>query len=79
MSAADKLILMANQIARNLEALGEAEAIGATAEHIRKYWAPQMRAAMKTHIEREEGRGLSAIALQALQDVVAPEGTRRDG
>jgi formate dehydrogenase subunit delta len=35
---------MANQIARNLAALGKEEAIAATAGHIRDFWDPRMKA-----------------------------------
>ncbi|EGD59521.1 formate dehydrogenase, delta subunit [Novosphingobium nitrogenifigens DSM 19370] len=35
---------MANQIAVNLAAQGEAEAIAQTAEHIARFWEPRMKA-----------------------------------
>ena len=38
---------MADQIARNFAAQGEAEAIAATAEHIRLFWDPRMKAAIR--------------------------------
>ncbi|MEA3261965.1 MAG: formate dehydrogenase subunit delta [Pseudomonadota bacterium] len=41
-----RLIYMANQIARNLAAQGEAAAIAATAQHIRDFWDPRMKAAI---------------------------------
>lgn len=37
---------MANQIARNLAAQGEEAAIAATAQHIRDFWDPRMKAAI---------------------------------
>lgn len=37
---------MADQIARNLAAGGEEEAIAGTAEHIQLYWDPRMKAAI---------------------------------
>jgi formate dehydrogenase subunit delta len=42
----NRLAYMANQIARNFAAQGEAEAIAATAQHIRDFWDPRMRAAI---------------------------------
>lgn len=39
-----RLIYMANQIARNFAAQGEDEAVAATADHIRKFWDPRMKA-----------------------------------
>ena len=43
---ADRLVYMANQIARNFAAQGEEAAIAATAEHIRLFWDPRMKAAI---------------------------------
>lgn len=42
----DKLTYMANQIARNLAAQGEEEAIALTAQHLKDYWDPRMKAAI---------------------------------
>ena len=41
------LIYMANQIARNLAAQGEAVAIAQTAQHLRDFWDPRMIAAIR--------------------------------
>lgn len=43
-----RLAQMVNQIARNLTAQGEAEAVMQTAKHIRDFWDPRMRAALLT-------------------------------
>jgi formate dehydrogenase subunit delta len=43
----DSLIRMANQIAANLAAQGEAAAAEQTAQHIRLYWDPRMKAALR--------------------------------
>ena len=66
MSGIDKLVRMANQIARNFEVKGVAEAIAATADHIRKFWDPRMRAAIDEHVRLTGGSDLTPIALQAL-------------
>ena len=42
-STTDRLVYMANQIARNFEAIGHEAAAVATADHIASYWDPQMR------------------------------------
>jgi formate dehydrogenase subunit delta len=42
----ERLRYMACQIARNFAMQGEDEAIAATAEHIRLYWDPRMKAAI---------------------------------
>ena len=41
-----RLRYMADQIARNFAAQGEEAAAAATAEHIRLYWDPRMKAAI---------------------------------
>ncbi|MBU6267013.1 MAG: formate dehydrogenase subunit delta [Sphingomonadales bacterium] len=56
---------MANQIAANLAARGEETAIAETAEHIRLYWDPRMKAGIRAAPE-----GLSPIARAALQRLV---------
>lgn len=44
MSNQDRLIYMANQIARNLDAMADGVAVEAVADHIASFWAPRMRA-----------------------------------
>lgn len=39
----DKLIYMANQIARSFRTRGHDAAVAATAEHISNFWEPRMR------------------------------------
>lgn len=67
-SGADRLVRMANQIARNLEAQGREAAIMQTAAHIKKFWDPRMRAGLKAYID-EGGDELSDIALAAFQSL----------
>ena len=43
MSTEDRLIYMANQIARNLEALGPEHSVQMVADHIRDFWDPSMK------------------------------------
>ncbi len=59
----EKLVYMANQIARNLAAHGKAEAVNETANHIAQFWDPRMRAAI---FECEETDGLDPVALAAV-------------
>ena len=42
----ERLRYMANQIARNLAAQGEDAAVAGTAQHIRDFWDPRMKAAI---------------------------------
>ena len=57
------LVYMANQIARNLAFQGEAEAVAATAQHIRDFWDPRMKAA----ILAGGGEGLEPVARAAVE------------
>ena len=58
-----RLTYMANQIARNLASQGEAEAVEATAQHIRDFWDPRMKAALLA----DDGTGLEPIAAAAVE------------
>lgn len=65
MSTGDRLIYMANQIARNFAALGEASATAETATHIRLYWDPGMRARIRA-LAAEKPDALSPTAAAAI-------------
>lgn len=58
----DRLIYMANQIARNFAVEGEDAAAAATAEHITLFWDPRMRQAI---LAADRG-ALSTIAAKAV-------------
>jgi formate dehydrogenase subunit delta len=62
-----KLRRMANQIATNLAAKGEAVAIEETAVHIWKFWDPRMKAA----IFADDLADLSPIARAAIEKLKA--------
>ena len=62
-STIDTLRRMANDIARNLEAMGPDKAMLATADHIDKFWDPRMKRA----IFADGGTNLSPIARQAIE------------
>ena len=68
MSTADKLIYMANQIARFFESQGPDRAVAGTAEHIKKFWDPRMRAQIAAHI-RTGGAGLDPVARTAIEQL----------
>ncbi|HAF43135.1 MAG TPA: formate dehydrogenase [Sphingobium sp.] len=68
MSTGDRLIYMANQIARNLAAQGEAEAVAATADHIASFWDPHMRARIGL-LAAEKPDALSPIAAAAVRRI----------
>ena len=43
MSNLERLVYMANQIARNFEAIGHDAAAKATADHVASFWDPRMK------------------------------------
>ena len=47
----DRLVTMANQIARNFAVHGEAKATTMTTEHIRDFWDPRMKSQIKDHLK----------------------------
>ena len=57
-----RLHYMANQIARNFEAIGHDDAVAATADHLVKFWDPRMKAA----ILAGDRSALSPIAREAV-------------
>ena len=61
----ERLIYMANQIARFFAAQGDAAAAG-VADHLRAFWAPVMRAEIIAWVQRG-GAGLSPIAEAAVR------------
>lgn len=57
-----RLIYMANQIARNLEALGHDNAVAATADHIASFWDPRMKEQIFALAGEDDGLGPTARA-----------------
>lgn len=65
MNSTEKLVYMANQIARNFGTLNEDEAAAAVADHIAHFWDPRMKAMILAHAGAG-AEGLSPVALAAL-------------
>lgn len=65
MNSLEKLVYMANQIARNFATQPPEEAVAATADHIIHFWDPRMRAMILDHLDKG-GSGLSDAARQAV-------------
>jgi formate dehydrogenase subunit delta len=68
MQSSEKLVMMANQIARNLMVHGDDEAASLTADHIRKFWEPRMREQILGCLEHG-GSGLSPVARRAVEQI----------
>lgn len=66
MSTADRLIYMANQIARNLASMGEERATLAICEHLTSFWNPRMKARIMA-TARQQPERLSSTAMAAVE------------
>lgn len=71
MSTGDRLIYMANQIARNLAVLGQDEAVAMTADHIRSFWDPAMKKRIRA-LAAARPEALSPIAAAAIGRIAVP-------
>lgn len=61
-----KLVTMANQIGKFFASQGPDLAVAGTAEHIKKFWDPRMRAAILVHLDNG-GAGLDPAVRQAIE------------
>lgn len=73
MQPSDKLVMMANQIARNLLVRGEQQAISAAASHIKMFWNKRMRDAVVAEAQEDSSR-FHPVALKAIQEVARATG-----
>ncbi len=64
----DRLVRMVNQICRAFAHQGEDAAAAATAEHLRLFWDPRMRASLLDHYDKG-GDGLDPGARKAVQEL----------
>jgi formate dehydrogenase subunit delta len=62
----DKLVYMANQIGKFFASQGQDQAAAGTADHIKKFWDPRMRAAIIAHL-KAGGAGLDPVARTAIE------------
>ena len=69
MQDVERLVKMANQIADNFS--WHDDAIERTAEHLRRFWAPSMRAKLGD-FEAAGGKGLNEAARAAVRRLAAP-------
>lgn len=65
----EKLVRMANEIARNLRTLPDHQPGIATADHLRHFWTPGMRASLIAH-GQTGGVGLDPVVLEAVRLLV---------
>jgi formate dehydrogenase subunit delta len=67
----ETLVRMANQIADFFKVHPEEEAVAGTADHIRRFWDPRMRAKLADHLAAG-GEGLTPIARKAAEQACKP-------
>ncbi|MFZ0722974.1 MAG: formate dehydrogenase subunit delta [Xanthobacteraceae bacterium] len=67
-NSTDKVIYMANQIGAFFASQGADKAVAGTAEHIKKFWDPRMRAAIFAHLDAG-GAGLDPPVRQAIENL----------
>ncbi len=67
-SSADKLVYMANQIAKFFESQGQEKAVAGTADHLKKFWDPRMRTQIIAHV-KAGGSGLDPVARKAIEQL----------
>jgi len=75
----EKLVYMANQIGKFFASQGHDEATSGTADHIKKFWDPRMRAQIYAHLETG-GAGLDPPvrdAIERLREAEAKAGKSR--
>jgi formate dehydrogenase subunit delta len=68
MTSLERLIYMANQIARNFATQSVDDAPLAVADHIAMFWDPRMKALIFDHLDAG-GEGLSSIARSAVMSL----------
>ncbi len=68
-----RLAYMADQIARNFAVQGDDEAVAATAEHIRLYWDPRMKARLLASDRAALTPIVAAVAERLAEQSNAPE------
>lgn len=71
-NGSDILVKMANDISNFFRLKPEEVAVAGTANHIKRYWDPRMRAKMAEHLAHG-GAGLNPLALKAVQQVCKPK------
>ncbi|ALV28579.1 formate dehydrogenase subunit delta [Pannonibacter sp. Q-1] len=68
----DKLVYMANQIAKFMETKPHAEGVEGVASHINDFWEPRMRRQFFEIIDTG-GEGLRPLVLEASEKIKRPQ------
>jgi formate dehydrogenase subunit delta len=65
-TADERLVIMANQIAKFFASQKHDRAVAGCSEHIAKFWDPRMRSRIRAHLA-DGGKGLDPLAREAVQ------------
>ncbi|MCQ0987807.1 formate dehydrogenase subunit delta [Jiella marina] len=68
----DKLVYMANQIAKFFESAPEGARSQGVADHINKFWEPRMRTQLFERVDSGRTEDLSPIVLGAMPSIRRP-------
>jgi formate dehydrogenase subunit delta len=68
----EKLVYMANQIARNVT--HDPDPVAMIADHIHAFWSPRMKADVFAAMDDPEGTALDSVARAALERLAAHAG-----
>jgi formate dehydrogenase subunit delta len=63
----DRLVYMANQIAKGFRLKSEDRAVADTLDHIQKFWEPRMRREFLAHVDASGGVELRPLVLDAVR------------
>jgi formate dehydrogenase subunit delta len=64
----EKLVMMANQIAKFFAAQGHDRALPQVIDHLEKFWDPRMRRQIRD-LAAKDGTGLDPLALEAVRSM----------
>jgi len=73
----DKLVYMANQIGKFFASQGPERAVSGTADHIKQFWDPRMRAQIYAYLE-SDGKGLDPNVRVAIEQLREAEKKKRE-
>jgi formate dehydrogenase delta subunit (EC 1.2.1.2) len=64
----ENLVVMVNRIGEFFEVMSDKEeGLCGVATHLKKFWEPRMRRALKQHLDDSKGEGLKPFVLEALK------------
>ncbi len=66
----ERMVHMANQIARFFSAYPRDQAVEGVADHLKKFWEPRMRKDIEAYVA-EGGQGLDALVIDAVKKLQA--------